>query len=47
VALLLLALVFMHACAALYHHFVRRDDVLRGMLPGQRHYSARRDLSEV
>jgi cytochrome b561 len=23
-----------HAAAALYHHFVRRDDVLRSMLPG-------------
>ena len=23
-----------HAVAALYHHFIRRDDVLRSMLPG-------------
>jgi len=30
----LLALVGLHAAAALYHHFVRRDDVLRRMLPG-------------
>lgn len=38
VALLLLGLIGMHAAAALYHHFVRRDDVLAGMLPGlQRH----------
>jgi superoxide oxidase len=34
VALLLLALIGLHACAALYHHFVRRDEVLTGMLPG-------------
>jgi cytochrome b561 len=47
VALLLLAPIFMHACAALYHHFVRRDDVLRGMLPALRHSSTRSDLSEI
>ena len=29
----LLALVALHALAALYHHFVRRDGVLRRMLP--------------
>jgi cytochrome b561 len=29
----LLALVVLHVLAALYHHFVRRDDVLRRMLP--------------
>jgi len=29
----LLVLVSTHALAALYHHFVRRDDVLRAMLP--------------
>lgn len=34
VALLFLALIGVHACAALYHHFVRRDEVLSGMLPG-------------
>ena len=34
VALLLLGLIGMHAAAALYHHFVRKDDVLAGMLPG-------------
>lgn len=28
----LLALVCMHALAALYHHFVRKDDVLKSML---------------
>ena len=32
-ALLLLALVGIHILAALYHHFVLRDDVLRRMLP--------------
>jgi len=30
----LLALLGAHAAAALYHHVVRRDDVLRRMLPG-------------
>lgn len=30
----LLALVGAHAAAALYHHVVRHDDVLRRMLPG-------------
>ena len=32
----LLVLVAAHAAAALYHHFVRRDGVLRGMRPGRR-----------
>ena len=30
----MLALVGLHAAAALYHHFVRRDGVLQRMLPG-------------
>lgn len=30
---ILLALIGAHALAALYHHFIRRDDVLRSMLP--------------
>ena len=30
---LVIALVLMHVGAALYHHFVRRDDVLKRMLP--------------
>jgi cytochrome b561 len=34
VAILLLTLIGMHACAALYHYFIRRDEVLAGMLPG-------------
>ncbi len=33
---LLLAVVAIHIAAALYHHFVQRDDVLRRMLPGHR-----------
>jgi cytochrome b561 len=36
VAYLLLALIALHAAAALFHHFVRRDDVLNAMLPGRR-----------
>jgi cytochrome b561 len=34
VAIVLLTLIGMHACAALYHHVMRRDQVLAGMLPG-------------
>lgn len=30
---LLLALAFLHAAAAIWHHYVRRDDVLTRMLP--------------
>jgi cytochrome b561 len=33
---LLLTLIALHAAAALFHHFVRRDNVLNGMLPGRR-----------
>lgn len=33
-AYLLIALLVLHIGAALYHHFVRRDDVLRRMWPG-------------
>jgi cytochrome b561 len=36
ISLLLLALIGLHVAAALYHHFVRRDGVLVGMLPGAR-----------
>lgn len=32
-AFVLWALILIHAAAALFHHFVRRDDVLRRMLP--------------
>ncbi|MBV9863101.1 MAG: cytochrome b [Alphaproteobacteria bacterium] len=33
VGLLLLGLIALHAAAALYHHFWRRDDTLKAMLP--------------
>jgi superoxide oxidase len=36
VAKLLLALIALHVVAALFHHFVRNDDVLRTMLPRRR-----------
>jgi cytochrome b561 len=36
VAILLLAVIGLHAAAALFHHFVRRDDVLKTMLPHRR-----------
>ncbi len=29
-----IALIVIHVSAALYHHFLRRDGVLRRMLPG-------------
>lgn len=32
----LLAVIGAHALAALYHHYIRRDDVLRQMLPSRR-----------
>nr|WP_294560096.1 cytochrome b/b6 domain-containing protein [uncultured Rhodopila sp.] len=35
-AMALLLLIGLHATAALYHHFVRKDAVLAGMLPGVR-----------
>jgi cytochrome b561 len=34
VALLFLGMACMHAAAAMYHHFIRRDEVLFGMIPG-------------
>ena len=36
VAYLLLALIALHAAAGLFHHYVRRDNVLNTMLPGRR-----------
>ena len=33
---LLLVLIAVHAAAALFHHFIRRDDVLKAMLPRRR-----------
>jgi cytochrome b561 len=35
-AYLVVALIAVHAAAALFHHFVRRDNVLKAMLPGRR-----------
>jgi superoxide oxidase len=32
----LLALIALHAAAALFHHYLRRDDVLRTMMPRRR-----------
>jgi cytochrome b561 len=40
-AALLFGLVLLHALAALTHHFVRKDDVLRRMLPFRRRTVAR------
>ena len=36
VAYVLLTFIGLHAAAALFHHFVRRDDVLKAMLPRSR-----------
>jgi len=36
-AWVLLGLVSLHVAAALWHHFIRRDEVLRRMLPKRRH----------
>jgi len=41
-AFTLVGLIILHISAALYHHFVRGDDVLRRMLPGLRE---RKDLN--
>jgi cytochrome b561 len=35
-AYVLLTFIGLHAAAALFHHFVRRDDVLKAMLPRSR-----------
>lgn len=35
-AIILIALISIHILAALYHHFVKRDDILRRMLTGGR-----------
>ena len=45
---LLLGLIGLHASAALYHHFWRRDDTLKAMLPHRARYrNARRDAPEI
>jgi cytochrome b561 len=36
VANLLLVVIALHTAAALFHHFVRRDDVMNAMLPARR-----------
>lgn len=35
IATVLLAVIGLHAAAALFHHFIRRDDVLNAMLPAR------------
>ncbi|WP_105418716.1 cytochrome b [Neorhizobium sp. T25_27] len=40
-----LALVFLHSAAALYHHYVRHDDVLTRML-GSRHHTVKTSIEE-
>jgi cytochrome b561 len=48
VGLLLLGLIALHASAALYHHFWRRDDTLEAMLPqGMRRRVARRSSTGI
>jgi cytochrome b561 len=44
-ALLLLALIGLHVAAALYHHFVRKDEVMAGMLPRVRGRPRSADLA--
>ena len=40
---ILLVLISAHALAAFYHHFLRKDDVLRSMLPIARRSGFSRD----
>lgn len=47
VGLLLLGLIALHAAAALYHHFWRRDDTLEAMLPQRMRRHAVRMKAEV
>jgi hypothetical protein len=48
VGLFLLGLIALHASAALYHHFWRRDDTLEAMLPqGMRRRVARRSSTGI
>lgn len=37
-AIILIALISIHILAALYHHFIKRDDILRRMLSGNKRY---------
>lgn len=41
----LLALITLHVSAALYHHFVRRDDILTAMLPASASWRTPRSLA--
>ncbi len=34
IAYMIIALVCVHVAAALYHHYIKKDDILRRMLPG-------------
>ncbi len=43
----LLALIALHASAALFHHFALRDGVLRAMLPGAKHKVRRRPQADA
>lgn len=36
-AIILIVLISLHTLAALYHHFIRKDDILMRMLPKGRH----------
>lgn len=38
IAILIIVLVSVHILAALYHHFIKQDNILRRMLPYSRHY---------
>jgi len=38
IALIIIGLVSVHILAALFHHFIRKDNVLRRMLPGKSEY---------
>jgi superoxide oxidase len=43
----LLALIALHVSAALYHHFVRRDDILTAMLPASAAWRKQRPLADL
>lgn len=43
----LLALILVHALAGLYHHYIRRDDLLRQMAPRRRRKAAKARLIRV
>lgn len=37
VAIVLIILISLHVCGALYHHYIKQDNILRRMLPGRRY----------